>query len=458
MKPLDRSIVEGPIARAVWMLAWPTVLQNLIQGIQGVIDHALVGHLVGYAGNAAIGVAIQIFIVVIAFVMSVFSGMGVLVARFAGANDAAKVNRTVYQAFLAALVLWGVVLAPLGWFLAPSLLDVVNAKSNVQAEALPFLRIMFVGSIGMMLTFMISGALRAAGDARTGLRLGILLTALNIACNVTFITGLGPFPRLGTAGAAVGTAVAGLIVSAYAAYLLFSGHLVVTWHRGMGWRPDWGIIRSLFRFGLPTGLQGIFMNVAGVMLVRFVGSLAQSAEAQAAYAVGYSELFSFITWTSVGLMGAAAAVAGQNLGAGKPERAVQGVRVAAGLGLSLAATIGVLFLTVPRLLLGLFGMTDPVVVGLGVQLLRFLSVSGLFVTVALTYTGGLQGTGDTRSPMYISIASQIIVPIGLCTVLQSMRPLAPADIWTAILLGHMTRCTLSVLRFRQEKWRTIRVT
>jgi Na+-driven multidrug efflux pump len=116
-----------------------------------------------------------------------------------------------------------------------------------------------------------------------------------------------------------------------------------------------------------------------------------------------------------------------------------------------------LFLTIPRFLLGLFGMTDPVVVGLGVQLLGFLSLSGLFVTVALTYTGGLQGTGDTQSPLYISIISQIVVPLGLCTVLQAMRPLGPADIWTAILFGHITRCTLSVLRFRQGKWRTIRV-
>jgi putative MATE family efflux protein len=456
-KQLDRSIVEGPIARAVWMLAWPTMLQNLIGGIQGVIDHALVGHLVGYAGNAAIGVAIQIFIVVIVFVMSVFSGMGVLVARFAGANDPEKVNRTVYQAFLAAVALWGLVLAPLGWFLAPSLLGVVHAAPAVRTEALPFLRIMFVGSIGMLLFFMISGALRAAGDARTGLRLGILLTVLNIACNVTFITGLGPFPRLGTAGAAVGTAVAGLTVSGYAGYLLFSGRLPVRWHRGMDWRPDWGVIRALFRFGLPTGVQGIAMNIAGVMLLRFIGALAQSAEAQAAYAVSYTELFSFITWTSVGLMGAAAAVAGQNLGAGRPERSVQGVHVAAGLGLGLAAAIGVLFLTIPRWLLGLFGMTDPVVVGLGVQLLSFLSVSGLFVTVALTYTGGLQGTGDTRSPLYISIVSQIVVPLGLCTLLQTIRPLGPADIWTAILLGHMTRCALSVLRFRQGKWRAIQV-
>src|SRR2546426_3545025 len=337
-RPLDRSIVEGPTPRAVWMLAWPTALQNLIGGAQGVVDHALVGRFVGYAGNAAIGVAIQIFIVVIAFIMSVFSGMGVLVARFAGANDREKVNRTVYQAFLAAVALWGGVLAPLGWFLAPSLLGVVNATPAVRAEALPFLRIMFVGSIGMLLFFMIGGALRAAGDARTPLRLGVLLTALNIACNVTFITGLGPFPRLGTAGAAVGTTVAGLTVCGVAAYLLFSGRLPVRWHRGMDWRPDWSIIRALFRFGLPTGVQGIAMNVAGVLLLRFIGSLPQSAEAQAAFAVGYSELFSFITWTSVGLMSAAATVAGQNLGAHRPERAVHGVHVAAGLGLDRKST------------------------------------------------------------------------------------------------------------------------
>lgn len=456
-KQLDRSIIEGPLPRAVWMLAWPTMLQNLVGGLQGIVDHALVGHFVGYAGNAAIGVAIQIFIVVIVFVMSVFSGMGILVARFAGANEPEKVNRTVYQAFLAAVALWGLLLGPLGWVLAPSLLGVVNAAPAVRAQALPFLRIMFVGSVGMLLFFMVGGALRAAGDARTPLRLGVLLTVLNIACNVAFITGLGPFPRLGTAGAAVGTTVAGIVVSGLAVYLLFSGRLPVTWHRGMDWRPDWGIIRALFRFGLPTGVQGIAMNVAGVLLLRFIGSLAQSAEAQAAYAVGYTELFSFITWTSVGLMGAAATVAGQNLGARRPERAVHGVHVAAGLGLGLAAAIGVLFITIPRSLLALFGMTDPVVVGLGVQLLSFLCVSGLFVTVALTYTGGLQGTGDTRSPLFISIVSQIVVPLSLCALFQATRGLRPADIWTAILLGHITRCALSVVRFRQGKWRSIQV-
>jgi hypothetical protein len=95
----DRSIVEGPLRRAVWKLAWPAMLTNIVGGLQGIVDHALVGHLVGFAGNAAIGAAWQIFLVVIAFISSLFAGMGVLVARLAGAGDADAVDRTAYQAF-----------------------------------------------------------------------------------------------------------------------------------------------------------------------------------------------------------------------------------------------------------------------------------------------------------------------------------------------------------------------
>ncbi|MBI4499606.1 MAG: MATE family efflux transporter [Gemmatimonadetes bacterium] len=457
MARLDRSIVEGPIPRAVWMLAWPTMLQNLIGGMQGVVDHALVGHFVGYAGNAAIGVSFQIFLVVMVFVSSLFTGMGVLVARFAGAGNVEQVNRTVYQAFLAAIGLSVGVLAPVGYFLAPYLLEVVHASPEVKAQALPYIRIMFVFSFGMLVFFMMGGALRSAGDARTPLFLGVMLTALNILFNVLLITGAGPFPRMGTAGAAAGMSIAGAVLTLVSIYLLLSGRLPVHWHRGMSWKPDWAIIRQLFRFGLPTGFQGVVMNIGGVLLLRFIGSLAQSGQAQAAYAVAYTELFSFITWTSVGIMGATAAVAGQNLGAGRPDRAIRGVQIASGIGLGMAAAIGILFVAIPRYLLAAFGMNDPEVVRLGVQLLGFLSVSGLFITVALTYTGGLQGTGDTKSPFYISLISQVVIPVGLCAFLQSTGRLTPVGIWSAILLGHATRCTLSVLRFRQGKWRFIRV-
>jgi len=178
---------------------------------------------------------------------------------------------------------------------------------------------------------------------------------------------------------------------------------------------------------------------------------------QAAYAVCYTELFAFITWTSIGLMGAAAAVAGQNLGAGDPDRSVRGVRVAARFGLMIAGTIGLIFLLFSSQLLGFFGLNDPIVVQIGRQLLRYLSVSGLFITVALTYTGGLQGTGDTRSPLYITLVAQIAVPLGLCFYAQATGQLQASWIWMAIVAGHFTRCTLSVVRFHQCRWRTIEV-
>ena len=167
------------------------------------------------------------------------------------------------------------------------------------------------------------------------------------------------------------------------------------------------MIRSLFKFGLPTGVQGIAMNVAGVLLLRFIGGLEYSAAAQAAYTIGYTELFSMITWTSVGLMGAAATIAGQNLGAGKPDRALQGVYAAARIGLLVAAIVGVMFVVIPRPLLGIFGAADGHVSEIGRQLLRYLAVSGFFISAALTFTGGLQGTGDTKSPLFITLVSQV---------------------------------------------------
>ena len=453
----DRSIVEGSLRQAVWKIAWPTMLTNIIGGFQGIVDHVLVGHLVGFTANAAIGVSWQIFIVVIAFISSLFTGMSVLVARFAGAGEEDKVDRVVYQAFLTAMGISVLIMAPLGYFLSPYLLDLVNAAPAVKAEALPFLRIMFLFSGGMMVFFMLGGALRSAGDARTPMVLGIVMTVLNLVFNVIFISGVGPIPAYGAAGSAIGTVIASGLVALYAMFRLWGGGWVVSFRRAGGYRPDWVVIRSLFRFGLPAGIQGIAMNVGGVLMLTFIGSLAQSAAAQAAFAVSYSQLFSLITWTSVGLMGAAAAVAGQNLGAGQPDRAAQAVHIAARIGLAGAAGIGVFFLFFPRQLLGVFGMDDPVVVELGVTLLRVLSLSGLFVTVALTYTGGLQGTGDTKSPLYISIVSQVIVPLGICFIITQLGELQPLHIWVAVLLGHMVRCTLSVLRFNQGNWRRIAV-
>jgi len=452
----DRSIVEGPLTAAVWKMAWPAVLTNLISGLQGWVDQIMVGNLIGYQANAAIGAALQIFLLVITFVGSIFIGMSVLVSRFTGANDHEKVNRTVYQGFITAIFISLGILAPIGYFAAPSLLDLIHAKPDVAAEALPFLRIMFTCSIGMLIYFMLSGSLRAAGDARTPMVLGITMNVLNMGLNIILIRGLGPIPSFGTAGSAMGTCIASGSVGIYSLYKLYKGSWVISFPR-KGYAPDWKLIRQLFKFGLPAGIQGIAMNIGGVLMYGFMGSLLLSEETQAVYAVCYGQLFLLVTWSSNALMGASAAVTGQNIGAGHPDRAAAAVKTAAAFGLSGAVFVGLFFFFIPQQLLGIFGMQEPKVVEIGIELLRVLSVSGLFISMALAYTGGLQGSGDTKSPLYISIISQVILPVGVCYVIKHTSTLEPLHIWLAILTGHLTRFILSYRRFNQQRWRSITV-
>ena len=453
----DRSIVEGPLSSAVWKIAWPTMLTNMIAGLQGWVDHILVGNLVGFKANAAMGISFQIFLTVIVFIGSIFTGMAVLVARFAGAHDSEKVNRTVYQAFITAGFIAIGIMAPVGYFASPYLLDFISSDAGVKAEALPFLRVTFVFSFGLLIFFMTSGALRSAGDAKTPMILGIAMTILNLVLNIVFISGLGLIPAFGTMGAAIGTSIATGSVGLFSIYKMWSGAWVVGFPRGQGWAPDWKVIRSLFKFGLPAGIQGIAMNIGGLLMLYFIGGLAQSAAAQAAYALSYGQLFLLVTWTSNGLMGASASVAGQNMGAKQPDRAFAAVNTAARFGLLGSAFLGMFFFFFPTQLLAIFGMTDPEAVAISIQLLRILAFSGLFISVALTYTGGLQGTGDTKSPLFISIISQVVIPLGICFAIKKLGTLEPMHIWLAIFAGHIVRCVLSVARFLQGKWRKIAV-
>src|ERR1700755_1299331 len=215
-KKYDRSIVEGPLSAAVWKIAWPAILANVFSGLQNQVDQIMVGNFIGFQANAAIGVANQIFIAVIVFISSVFIGMSVLVARFVGANDHERANRAVYQGFLVAIVMSLGILAPIGYFSAPYLLRLVTDDPAVMANALPFLRIMFVFSIGLLIYFMLSGALRSAGDSRTPMVLGVVMTVLNLIFNIILIRGLGPIPSFGAAGSAMGTCIATGMIGAYA--------------------------------------------------------------------------------------------------------------------------------------------------------------------------------------------------------------------------------------------------
>lgn len=452
----DRRIIEGPIHSAVWRIAWPTLFTNLVAGLQAMVDHAVVGHFVGYHGNAALGVSWQVFIVLVVFVTSVSTGMGVLVTRFAGAGETRKIDRVLYQAFLLTTVLAFTVFAPVGYFAAPHLLDLAKAAPEVQKEALPFLRTLFLFSWGQVTFFVLGGALRAAGDAQTPMRLGFAMTAMNLVLSVVFVRGFAFVPAFGTQGAAIGTVSANGIICLVALTLILRGKLIVGFAFDAGLRPNWKIIRALLRFGLPTGIQGIAINLGSAVMIRFVGSLPMSAEAQAAYTVAHGQLFSLVNWAGIAVMAAAATVAGQNLGAQKTDRAARAPISAAMVGLFITVPLGFSFLAIPRRLLAIFSIEDPRVLAIGEQLLAFESVASVLLILSLCFTGALQGTGDTRSPLIVTLIAQVGVPLGLCTLFDATTGLTSGKIWSAMLVGHFIRCALSIYFFQRGHWRLIR--
>ena len=455
MKEFDRDIVSGSILRSVWKLAWPVVLLNLVNGVHAFVDHILVGHFVASennAANAGIGVAWQVFLVIVVFIASLFHGMNVLVARYAGRQDRERLSQVFYDAFLTAILILVFIVAPIGYFLAPYLLDFVNAETDVQRHALPYIRLLFVCSAPLFLMFMLTGAFQASGEPKIPLKLGVLTTVLNVILSAILIPGLGPIPAFGALGAGMGTVMAPAVSVIIALTLILRRRTIIQPPPRFTLLPNLKVIRTVARIGIPTGIQGVLLNLGGVFLLKFIGTLEHSSAAQAAYTICYAQLFSLITWPSFGMRAAAGTVMGQNIGAGDPARGKRAVAVAACIGASWAAVIGTAYWVFPGELLALFGAVDEPIVTYGKTFLHFLSFSGVFLATGLALTGGLQGAGETKIPMYIAFLSQIVILLGICQVFVLYGALTPTRVWAAVLVSHMSRLVITYTVFRTEKW------
>jgi hypothetical protein len=285
------------------------------------------------------------------------------------------------------------------------------------------------------------------------------VTVLNIVLNVILIRGLGPIPALGAVGAAIGTTTASGLVALYALYPLIHGGWVVdvpatrAAPRSTGDHPRAVPLRAAH--GHPGD-----RDEPGRHAAARVHRLARAERGRAGRRTRSRtrELFSLITWTSTGLLGAAAAIAGQNLGAGNPQRAEARRAHGGPLRGRGAAALGLCSSSIRASCSAIFGMNDPAVRrDRRAAAARAQRVGALHHDSPLTYTGGLQGTGDTKSPLYISIVSQIVIPLGICFVIRQTSQLDPIDIWPRHPGRHVTRCVLSVVRFNQGKWRGIEV-
>ena len=460
MKPFDEQLVSGSVLRSVWKLSWPLVLLNLVNGMHGFVDHVLVGHFIGggnNAANAAIGVAWQVFLVVVVFVSSIFHGTNVLIARCAGRQDREALSHVFYSSLLCAGFILFFVMAPAGWFAAPWLLRFVEASPEVTAHALPYLRILFTLGAPLFLIIMFTGAFNASGDPKTPLKLGVLATTLNVLISLVLVPGLGPFPKLGVTGAALGTVIAPMVSVCIAAGLVLRGKMIIQPPRRYTFFPDFRVMAAVVRIGVPTGVQGVLLNIGGVFLIKYIGGLENGAAAQAAYTICYAQLFSLVTWASFGLRAASGTLMGQNIGAGNPVRGRAAVRLSAWIGAGWGLAVGLAFWAAPGALLLLFNVTEEPSRAFGLSLLRWLSISGVVLASTLALTGGLQGAGETKSPMYIAFISQIVVLLGICQALQMAGLLTAERVWMAIFIAQASRFVMTWAKFRTEDWAHIRI-
>ncbi|MGC8737760.1 MAG: MATE family efflux transporter [Candidatus Hydrogenedens sp.] len=460
MKHFDEEIVSGNVLNSLWKLTWPLVLLNLINGMHGFIDQVLIGHFVpgkNNEGNAAVGVAWQLFIVMVVLIASISHGMNVLIARYAGRQNRKMVNTIFFDAFLTgAFFLVGIV-APLGYIFSPQLLRFIGVEERVYHLSLPYLRLLFVFNWTLFLMILLTGAFQAAGEPKLALMLNILNAGLNIVISFVLITGLGIFPSFGVIGAGIGTVLAPGISLLLAFYLMLRGKTLIQLPSQWRWFPNFHVLKMIIRVGLPTGIQGVVLNIAGVLLIKYISSMPNSTAGQSAYTICYTQLFSIVTWTSFGLRSACSTVMGQNIGAGNPQRGKKAVQAGAYLGALWGATIGVIFVFFPTPLLYIFNAQSELVLEYGKALLQCLAFSGILLSATLAMTGGIQGSGATRLPMIIAMVSQFGVLLGVCEVLYLLGMLNIYRIWYVILLAHFVRYVLTLTIFKTDGWTKTRV-
>ncbi len=456
MTKFDDEIISGGTFRSIWKVAWPVIVTQLVANVHGMIDQVLVGHKDGFEGQAAIGASWQLFLVVVVFLSSLFQGMNIMVAQYVGRKDSAAVNRIAYHTFLACAYLLIFIVAPVGYLLTPQLLSLVDVSEGVRAHAQPYLRVLFVVNAPLFFMFLLGGVLQSSGNIKTPLMLGLGTAVTHIVVSYVLINGVGPFPELGTVGAAVGTVLGPLPAVCVGAWLVLSGRTFVGPPDRYTLIPDLTILRRSAAIGIPTGIQAVLLNIGGTVLIYFINQLPDSGPALAAYSVCYIQMFSIVTSAGFGLRAACATVIGQNIGAGKLARGERAIYLGAGIGLATATFFGLIFWTLPGPLLSIFALNDNPMVGeVARGLLQYLTFSAVFVVVMLAFTGGLQGAGDTRNPMYIAFVTQILILLGFCLAFQLADRLTAQVIWTAILISHGTRLVLTYVVFSRGRWRKI---
>jgi putative MATE family efflux protein len=442
-----RDYTKGPIGRSIILLAIPMVLEMCMESIFAVVDIKWVSYL-GPDAMATVGLTESMLTLIYAIAIGLSIGATATVARRIGEHNPDGAARAAVQAIALGLIV-SIVLALIGAPLAPKLLSLMGASPSVVANGVWFTRIMLAGNVTVVMLFMINAIFRGAGDAAIAMRVLWFANAINIVLGPCFIFGLGPFPKLGIAGAAVATNIGRGAGALYAfSRLVRKGGRFDIQRRHFRLEP--AIMGRLVRLS-ATGTFQVFIGMASwIGLVRTISTF--GTDALAGYVVGIRVII-FALLPSFGMSNAAATMVGQALGAKNPERAERAVWKAGFYNFIFLGSIGLIFVIFAGPIIGLF-THDPAVVPYGVDCLRIVACGFLFYAYGMVLTQSFNGAGDTWTPTILNLFVFWLWELPLAYVLAVVLGFGPRGVFLAIMIAFSTLAIVSAIFFRRGKWKT----
>ena len=441
-----RDFTEGPIGRAIFILAVPMVLEMVMESVFAVVDVFVVAHL-GADAVATVGLTESFMTLIYALAMGVSIGAGAMISRRIGEKDHDGAAHTAAQVLLFGFV-GAVALGILGAVFAPQLLTVMGASAGVVHNT-AFTRIMLGCCASVVMLYLVNAVFRSAGDAAIAMRVLWLANAINIVLAPTLVFGWGPFPRMGIVGAALATTIGRSTGALFAISRLFIGNSRIRIRRPH-LAIDPALIARVLRLSSAATFQ-VFIGMASwIGLVRILAGF--GSEALAGYTIGM-RIVIFAILPSYGLANAAATMVGQALGAKKPERAERAVWTAGKYSAVFLGLIGVAFVLGAQWVVGLF-TRDAAVLAYGTATLRTVACGFPFYAYGMTMTQSFNGAGDTRTPTLINLVVFWVFEIPLAWLLSHVFDLGPQGVFYAATAAFSSLAVVSALLFRRGAWKT----
>jgi putative MATE family efflux protein len=445
-----RDYTEGSIGRAIVLLAVPMVLEMCMESLFGVVDVFWVAHI-GVDAIATVALTESGLTILFAVALGLSMAATAMVARRIGEKNDRAAGVVAVQAIVLGLIV-SAITGVLGYLYAPDLLRVMGASDSVVRTGASYTRVILSGSASIFMLFLINAVFRGAGDAAIAMRVLWIANAVNICLNPCLIFGLGPFPKLGVTGSAVGTTIGRGIGVLVQLWVLSRGRGRVTVHRS-DLRIDLGVMWRLLRLSFNATIQYLVQMASWIGIIRIVSSFGSAAVAANTLGI---RIIVFAILPSWGMSNAAATLVGQNLGAGKPERAEQSVWRTGFYNMLFLGGVGVIFIIFAEPLIGLF-TSDPAVVPLAVTCLRWLSYGYISYAYGMVVTAAFNGAGDTVTPTVLNVIAFWVCQIPVAYFLAFHTAMGPRGAFVAVVIGDSVLALLGILWFRTGRWKRVKV-